>query len=512
MTSPTHIFMPVWAAATAALALILPATAAGQNTNALNVYRDGNYKAAIPLLQAAISKEPDNPMLRAALLSALVYEGKVDEASDAAESDAKRFLNSPDVIAARGEFAYYMGDMAEADALFRAALKRNPDTARAVYGLSRLYHAASLYRSARLLCMKAHEMDPGDALITHLWMSYLVGEKRKELLFPFIATHPWFYKDNAKNRANRADINRELHGRKEFQLVGDPHETTLHLIRIMRDPTHIEGVGLGFRMDGGHRLQLLLDTGASGILLPQRSINKAGLSHLGLMDIWGIGDDGKEKAFAAIADTCRIGGLQFHTCLIQALAGNRHVPGDSDGIIGADVFSDYLEELNFQKLSLRLVPLPPRPASPQQYDRVIGSGDEDFTPVFRYGDHFFLSTQLNGKITGLFLIDTGAALSSVDSTFARLSVKLQDSQWRIKGISGAVKHVFEIDKAVLVFARYSQSNLGLTSFDMNNQPDHQEVRMSGILGFPVLSLFRITLDYRNGLVKFDYIYGKHKRN
>jgi hypothetical protein len=30
--------------------------------------------------------------------------------------------------------------------------------------------------------------------------------------------------------------------------------------------------------------------------------------------------------------------------------------------------------------------------------------------------------------------------------------------------------------------------------------------MAGVLGLPVLALFRLRLDYRNRLVEFDYIY------
>lgn len=29
--------------------------------------------------------------------------------------------------------------------------------------------------------------------------------------------------------------------------------------------------------------------------------------------------------------------------------------------------------------------------------------------------------------------------------------------------------------------------------------------MSGILGLPVLAMFRLDIDYRNGLVNFDYV-------
>jgi len=76
----------------------------------------------------------------------------------------------------------------------------------------------------------------------------------------------------------------------------------------------------------------------------------------------------------------------------------------------------------------------------------------------------------------------------------------------VKGISGSVKDVFEADKAELQFAHFRQSNLGLVAFNLNNAPEHQEFRMSGILGIPVLSMFRLTIDYRNGLVNFDYVF------
>ena len=69
--------------------------------------------------------------------------------------------------------------------------------------------------------------------------------------------------------------------------------------------------------------------------------------------------------------------------------------------------------------------------------------------------------------------------------------------------SGEVNKVFKADKATLEFATFRQENLGLTAVDLNNAPGHSSVRMSGIFGFPLLDMFRITIDYRNGLVKFD---------
>lgn len=155
---------------------------------------------------------------------------------------------------------------------------------------------------------------------------------------------------------------------------------------------------------------------------------------------------------------------------------------------------------------MKLTPLPVRPPNTQLYDRTIPSGEESFTPVWRLGSNLLISTVVNRASLGLFLLDTGANFSQVDATFARFSTKLYANQrMHVRGISGAVNEFFEADKAELAFARFRQPNLGLAAFNINNSPRHQELRLSGILGLPILSMFRLDLDYRNGLVNFDFV-------
>ena len=155
---------------------------------------------------------------------------------------------------------------------------------------------------------------------------------------------------------------------------------------------------------------------------------------------------------------------------------------------------------------MSLKPLPARPPNAQGYDRETPPEEADFTPVFRFGHFLMLPTTVNRKASGLFLLDTGAQMANIDSTFARLSTKLHGNEYmRVKGISGNVKEVFEADKAELQFAHFRQQNLGLTAFNLNNFTQHRDVRMAGILGLPILMMFRLDLDYRNGLVKLDYV-------
>lgn len=485
-----------------ALALFMRAD---EPADPIAVYKSGDYVHAIPLLQQAVAKNPKDPVMQAALLSALVYQGRVDEAADAAENDAQNFPQSPDVLAARGDFAFYMGDMPEAEKLYKAALKLKAENARASYGLCRVFRAASLYHSARLLCLGAHELDPDDALITLAFTNYLVGDKRREFLPGFMQSHPWFFGHLEQVTETNSDLRGELQQRKPFELDGARQEVTLPLT-YLRDGPRITGIGIQVSLQGGKSLRLLLDTGASGMLLTQTAIDKAGLNHVGSFDVHGIGDKGARNAFLAVADTCSIGTLQYKTCVIRATAGKKGLVNAEDGLLGTDFFSDYLITIDFQRLTLHLAPLPERPPNPQGYDRAPLPSENGFTPVFRFGDHLYVTTHVNGKSTGLFLIDTGSGMSAIDSTFARLTTKISGDQYmHVKGVSGYVKDVFEANKAELQFGRFRQSNLGLTAFNLNNNPEHQEVRMDGILGFPVLILFRLSLDYRNGLVNFDYI-------
>ena len=159
--------------ACALLLSLLPSfVAAAASGPALEVFKSGVYKSAIPLLQRQCSTDKDNVTLRAALLSALVYEGKVDQAADLSQDLAQGFPSSPEALArprripllhrrnGRGGKALQSGDQSQGSDCSR------------YYGLYRIYKSASMYRSARMMCFRAHGLDPNDALITRAIPEY----------------------------------------------------------------------------------------------------------------------------------------------------------------------------------------------------------------------------------------------------------------------------------------------------------------------------------------------------
>ncbi len=471
---------------------------------AVAAFKAGDYQKSIPLLASAMRTEPQNALVAADLLSALTYEGRVDEATALDDKLAASFSQSPDALAARGDFAFYLGDMATAEQRYKKALKLQETTARAYYGLYHLYRAASLHHVARMALLRAYAIDPDDAAIRQDWFAILTPAKKKELIEQFLKDHPESELDEnlRRDKFNGSELAKALHGRTANELQGGLVPASVHLVYLLYGPGRIRGIGVELTLNGGKKLRLLLDTGASGIVINQRAADQVGLAHLGEHETWGIGDGGIKKSYISVADTCAIGSLTYNNCILHVMESTRSIVGD-DGLIGTDFFSAFLIDLNFVQRKMTLTPLPERPPNPQGYDRTITPG---FTPIFRFGHELMIPTKVNGSRSGLFLLDTGASLSNIDREFAEESMKVHhDEYMSVKGLSGKVKNVFEADTAVIQFATYRQQNLGMTVFDLNNSGKHEPVRMAGILGLPVLSLFHLTLDYRNGQVKFEYL-------
>jgi tetratricopeptide (TPR) repeat protein len=481
--------------------VVLISSSRADEPNAESLYLSGHFKEAIPLLRASIAAKPEDPVPSAQLLTSLVNERLLSDAEELADRLTEKFPDSSDVLAARGDLAFYRGDMAETQKLYVQALKVREANAHAHYGMYRLFRSASMYATARLHLLRAYEINPREREISVSWFAMLTPERRKELHEQFKNELEPLDGDELMAQEFGMAVDKQLNGRRTFEPVQPVGETTLHLL-MLGDPRRTRAVGLEVSFNGGRPLKLMFDSGAGGILINQRAAEKAGLTLVGQTEGSGIGDSGNKVEYGALAETCKVGTLEYKTCFVRALEGKSIT--DEDGLIGADFFAQYLMTLDFQRFSLHLKPLPERPPRPQGYDRTIADDEKDFTPVFRFGHHLMITTMLNAKATGLFVLDTGSSTTLVDSTFAVESTKISRNDFvRVRGISGESKNVFEADKAIIQFANFRQRNLGMLVVDINNSGRRQPVRISGLLGLPVLSMFHLSLDYRNGLVKFD---------
>jgi hypothetical protein len=204
-----------------------------------------------------------------------------------------------------------------------------------------------------------------------------------------------------------------------------------------------------------------------------------------------------------------------------------------DGLIGTDVFSSYLVTLDYPMRKFSLAPLPPRPgddsapvlnteaasqgagassgssagaaqsAGPQ--DRYIAPEMKDYVPFFRVGHFVIIPVTLNHKTERLFMVDSGAFSSSISPEAAAAVTKVHGGlPVTIQGLSGEVKKVSTGDQIVFNFGGIQQTNNNLFAFDTSNMTRFAGLEVSGFLGNTILRELATHIDYRDGLIKFDY--------
>jgi len=153
----------------------------------------------------------------------------------------------------------------------------------------------------------------------------------------------------------KATADQPMHACK---LVNKIEKTETQMQILLRDATRVSGYGLLVKINDRNQ-RLLLDTGASGIPINCRAAEKAGLKRISSVRFNGIGGSGQRNAYLALADTIRIGELEFKDCVVTV--SEKAMGLDEDGLIGADVFSSYIVDIDIPGDMLRLSPLPAQP-------------------------------------------------------------------------------------------------------------------------------------------------------
>jgi len=210
---------------------------------------------------------------------------------------------------------------------------------------------------------------------------------------------------------------------------------------------------------------------------------------------------------------------------------------DTDGLIGMDVFSDFLVTLDFPWRKLTLGPLPAYPgtaaAAPSlnteegsgsdesgetasatketatvvkgPHDRYIAPEMQKWTTVYRVGHDMIVPTALNNKRMRLFIVDTGAQSTSISPSAAReVTHVFSDPNSSVKGVSGNVSNVFVGNNITFRFAHLQQEHPNVLSFDMSGISKGTGTEISGLIGFDMLGLLVVKIDYRDGLMDFQY--------
>jgi tetratricopeptide (TPR) repeat protein len=419
----------------------------------------------------------------------------------------RALTESPESAAAHefaGEVLFRRGDFSQARNEFQQALKADARFALAWWGLARIAECESMHRTAGSYFQRAYELDPRNPWIFLDWALRLEGRQRISALEKYASMiDPERNPDEFKTLGQRIALFKALDGHNGMSLASPYKHSEIPLAKLAVNSNRTRVYGLEVSINGA-KLKLVLDTGASGILIKRAAAEKSRIVRLSDATLHGIGSNAKlSEGYFGIAEHVRIGDVEFRDALIRVTEND--FVATEDGLIGTDLFSQFLIALDFANLNMRLDPLPGFDSDGKPVDRTISPEMQHFTQVFRFGHMLLIPTRVGDSREALFLIDSGATRTLISYDIAAQVSKVRsDDAMRITGINGQVSDIFQTGSLFLQFAGFRQSSQGISSFNMLEQSRTTGTEVSGFLGLPVLSLFTLVIDYRDGLVNFDY--------
>ncbi len=503
------------------------------------LFVQSKYADAAARYKAIADADPSSVPAQVGLLRSYLVLQKIDEAQAVAKTALALQPNSALLLTTVGDLEFREGKIPEAEKTYLKASSLAPHEAAPHLGLSHVYRSYSLYRRAYDQLKRAHELAPDDIAVQLVWFNSLPQADRIPALEAYLATpagesprlrqlqqYLAFLKKNAAEPVHPCT------------LVSKVTETNTKLLAVPRQGTQLGASGLAVKIDK-QELHLALDTGATGILLGRAAAEKAGLERLGYQPVVGVGDSGRQGGYTALANRIRVGDLEFQDCVVRVTETATPVAGQ-DGLIGADVFSSYLIDIDIPGAKLRLSPLPKRPdeaAAPASLktasedeqelesegeagrsnaakaaaganlpkDAYVAPEMANWTKAYRFRNMLLVPTLVDRTGPMLFLIDTGSFTNILSTRAAREVTQIRsDPSMQIKGISGSVSKIYRADKATLQFGRYEQQNQDIVTIDLSAACKQTGTEVSGILGFAMLRILQTKIDYRDGLVDFVY--------
>lgn len=266
---------------------------------------------------------------------------------------------------------------------------------------------------------------------------------------------------------------------------------SIKLIPFVPEPNHWSGALLEARINGGPPLHLLLDSGAAHITLDARASAKSAVAAVAESHLVGVGETQARIARTGMAGMVDAGPVQFRDCRVDVAP--TWLAGGIDGVIPMSLFGGFLIRLDLPGKALELMPYP-KPAAGQT------AGFE--TAILRE-DMLFLRAAMNDALEGYILLDTGACYSAVSWRTAQALRSSLLSAVDLRGPNGAVNGGL-IDGGI----RFHVAGRSLTAepvvaLDLAAFSAFNGVETAGVLGYPTLRSFVLTLDYRDALVRID---------
>jgi hypothetical protein len=480
-------------------------------------FLSAEFPLAVGLYQSVLSTSPGNVDATIGLVHALLRQNKVMEAADALQASTKSAPESPALLTLRGELELRQGEPWKAVKTALASNTLDPCNPRTMLLLYRLEALNSQYATGRKMLLKAHQIDSEDPEIQAAWMKTLPVEQRIPEMEAYLAAPRG---DSAEDKNDlQTDLNHlkayAAEPRKPCTMVSTVANAEIPFVPILGSSQRTIAFGLSVKVNN-RPIRLAIDTsynarlpvdGVSGLLISRGAAQHAGLKAVFQNDVAGTGGQVARSGFVGIADSISFGDVEFHNCAVQVMDVN--FPNGAEGVVGLEILSSYLITLDFPGKKLVLETLPARPqemvATDGLYNRYVAPAMKDYTPILATGSDLILPLSLNGRPPMLFLVDTAVDYSAVSPAAGNeLTTGHKDAKFETRDFKELMSSIYTIHDAVLSFAGVGLKETTIIPFDTSRFTDDAGMEISGLIGMKTLGSMTIHIDYRDGLMKFDY--------
>jgi tetratricopeptide (TPR) repeat protein len=463
----------------------------GALAEARHLFRQADFRAAADAYRKIVDAKPSAEAY-AGLVRSLLKADDVKTAEESSQKALAAFPESAIIHAVRGDVYYRRGLVPQADDEYKAALKLDDKCARAWLGQGKVDAVYVRRSQSKTAIAKAHDLDPDDSDAFYEWAIRLPYPENVAALERHLAE---FHNDPEEERHEHEykDFVKALAGRRTWIPAREVERTEMKMEALTVGAHFVlRGYGIRARLNDRATVTLLVDTGSSGITITRKLAEKIGASKLAEQALEGVGKSGPAVGYKAWVDKVVIGDLEFHDCFVQATP--REI-AEVDGIIGMDVFSQYLVTLDLPARKLRLEPMPARSNDGEP------AHSEAFSQAFSIGHFLLLPAEVGKKASGLFVIDSGSNANTISPELARSIPEMRAFNSPMSGASGVVNSAFIADDATLRFAKVNRNDR-ISTLDLHSVSKDLGIEVSGQIGFSAMQDMKLTIDYRDGLVRF----------
>jgi predicted aspartyl protease len=422
-------------------------------------------------------------MIRSALrLSSFQLARREAEALRAGTEDEDAYTLYADALWGGGLFD-------EAEAAYRTARERFPESARARFGVAR--SAASRGRLSDALddALAASIAAPRDpeilVLVAQLYEQLFRFDDAARVYEDYVRLLPSRVRGNSEAATLKIRLLHSFNGRKPVVIDGADHPVAVPF-RVKDKKLIVDGLLTG------KRIGFVLDTGAEQTAVTREMADRAGIDPIVETLITGVGTPGLRKLAVGRADTITIGNLTIHDAPVSIRRDN--MPG-----------SEPWQNETFSPAAFGLSLIVDYRRGEATLGRELAVESADFRMPLRLNRLPLVRGLVNDRFPAYFVVDTGGEMLSISKDTAT-ALDMHPSRHiglKVWGVAGLDKDAFVLPGVDLAFDDIEYRNFGVAVLNLRAPSVLLGFQLGGILGHNFLSGYRVAMDVSRGELRLQ---------